>query len=125
MFKKTVTYDDYNGVKRTEDLYFNLTQTELVKMQYSINGGYGEMIQRAIEAKDGKTIMNVIEELIDKSYGVKSLDGKRFEKSEEITRAFKETPAYDQLFIELVTDDVKAAEFVNGIRPANMPEVEV
>lgn len=123
MLKKVITFTDYNGVERKEEHYFNLTKSELVKMQYSINGGYGEMVQRAIEAKDGKVIMNVIEELIDKSYGIKSLDGRRFEKSEEITKAFKQTEAYDQLFIELVTDDVKAAEFINGIRPADIPEM--
>jgi hypothetical protein len=61
--------------------------------------------------------MQVIDELIEKSYGVKSLDGKRFEKSEDITRAFKQTPAYDELFMELVTDADKAANFVNGILP--------
>ena len=32
MLKKTITYTDYNGNSRTEDFYFNLTKTELMKM---------------------------------------------------------------------------------------------
>lgn len=29
MLKKTITYTDYDNVKRTEDFYFNLTMAEL------------------------------------------------------------------------------------------------
>ena len=36
MLKKTITYNDYNGAERTEDFYFNLTEAEVVEMQYSI-----------------------------------------------------------------------------------------
>jgi hypothetical protein len=117
MYKQIFTYTDYNGVERKEEHYFNLTKSEIVKMQVSEEGGYAEKLQRAVDNNDGRVIMQVIDELIEKSYGVKSLDGKRFEKSEDITRAFKQTPAYDELFMELVTDADKAANFVNGILP--------
>lgn len=122
MFKKTFTYTDYNNVVRTEEHYFHLTKSELVKMQMGTEGGYAELLQRAIDAKDVAVIISVLDELIDKSYGVKSLDGKRFEKSPELVRAFKETEAYDQMFMEMLSDADKAAEFVNGILPADMPK---
>lgn len=31
MLKKTITYNDYNGNERTEDLYFNLSQAEVME----------------------------------------------------------------------------------------------
>ena len=117
MITKAIKYTDYNGVERVENCYFNLTRTELVKMQTRTVGGYAEMIQRAIDAVDGAVIMQVVDELIDKAYGVKSPDGKRLIKSPEILAEFKQTEAYDLLFMELVTNAEKCAEFVNGILP--------
>ena len=32
MLKKTISYVDYNGTKRTEDFYFNLTKAEISEM---------------------------------------------------------------------------------------------
>ena len=120
MLKKTITYTDYNGVSRTEDFYFNLTQAEITEMELSTSGGLAEMIQKIVAAKDAPAIIKVFKDLILKAYGEKSLDGKRFVKSDEIRTAFSQTEAYSQLFMELAFDDKKAAEFVNGIIPANM-----
>ena len=55
--------------------------------------------------------------MIMKAYGVKSDDGKRLIKSEELSIAFTQTEAYSVLFMELITDDKAAADFVNCIIP--------
>lgn len=120
MLKKTITFVDYNGNTRTEDFYFNLTKTELMKMEMSTTGGLGEMVQRIIAAQDTPALIKIFEDLILKAYGVKSLDGKRFEKSAQLSEAFAQTEAYDQLFMELATDADAAAKFINGIVPAEM-----
>ena len=120
MLKKTITYKDYNGNSRTEDFYFNLTKTELMKMEMSTTGGLAEMVQRIIAAQDTPALIKIFEDLILKAYGEKSLDGKRFEKSDAISLAFAQTEAYDQLFMELATDADAAAQFINGIVPADM-----
>ncbi len=121
MIKKTITYTDYNGVERTEDFYFNLTKTELSKMELSTAGGLVAMIERIIAAKDGKAIMSTMESIIHQSYGEKSADGKRFEKHNgALADAFAETEPYDILFMELVTDANAAAAFVKGILPEDM-----
>lgn len=117
MLKKTITYTDYNGVERTEDHYFNLTKAEVVEMEMGVSGGYTEMINRVISAQDAPTIMKTFKEFISRSYGIKSLDGIRFEKSDEISRAFMQTEAYSVLFMELCTDGGAAAAFVNAIIP--------
>lgn len=117
MLKKTVTYNDFNGVERTEDFYFNLTEAELVEMETDVDGGYAEMLQTVVKAKDVRTLIKTFKDLVLKAYGVKSPDGRRFEKSEEISRAFAQTPAYSQIFMELAFNDIAASEFVNGIMP--------
>lgn len=117
MLKKTITYTDYNGEERTEDFYFNLTRAEVMEMEMSVNGGIAEMIQRVVAAKDGATIINIFKDVIKRSYGKKSLDGRKFEKNEEIWNEFERTEAYSILFMELATNADEAAKFVEGIVP--------
>ena len=45
MLKRTIKYEDYNGVEREEDFYFNLSKAELTEMELSQKGGLAEMIQ--------------------------------------------------------------------------------
>jgi hypothetical protein len=117
MLKKTILFTDYNGLERTEDYYFNLSKAELMEMEMGIVGGFVEMIDKIVKAKDTPELIKVFKDLILKAYGEKSADGKRFIKSPEIATAFSQTEAYTNLFMELATDDVAAAAFVNGIMP--------
>lgn len=117
MLKKTITYIDYNGVERKEDFYFNLTKAEIMEMEMSISGGLTEMINRIVAAQDAPAIVKIFKELVLKAYGIKSPDGKRFIKSEELATEFAQTEAYSQLFMELATDADAASAFVNGIVP--------
>ena len=117
MLKKEIEYTDDNGVSRKETFYFNLSEAELTELQLTYPGGYGSYITKISEAKDQAEIVKLMKDLIRMSYGVKSEDGKRFMKSEEISQAFFETEAYNKLFMELATDDMQAANFVNGILP--------
>ena len=118
MLKKTITYTDYNGDEVTEDFYFNLTKAELMTLELKA-GGLKETIERIAKERDTKKLVEMFEELIMVSYGEKSLDGKRFVKSKEMSEAFKQTEAYSELFMELLTTD-KAIEFVRGIVPADL-----
>ena len=117
MLKKTITYTDYNGAERKEDFYFNLTKAEIMEMEMSISGGLTEMINRIVAAQDAPAIVKIFKELVLKAYGVKSPDGKRFIKSDELATEFAQTEAYSQLFMELATDADAASAFVNGIVP--------
>ena len=117
MLKKIITYTDYNGVERTEPFYFNLSKAELMEMELGVTGGMTEMLDKIIAAKDAPSLMKTFKEMIMKSYGIKSDDGKRLIKSEELSIAFTQTEAYSVLVMELITDDKAAADFVNGIIP--------
>lgn len=118
MLKKTITYVDYDGKSRTEDFYFNLTKAELTEMEMSHEGGLGKAIERIVQAQKIPQIIEIFKSLINKSYGVKSDDGRRFIKNEDILKEFTETEAYSDLFMELATNSEAASAFVNGIVPA-------
>lgn len=120
MLKKTINFTDFNGNERTEDFYFNFTKAELTEMELTTDGGLSNMVQQIISAQDGPSIIKIFKKLVLDSYGVKSPDGKRFIKNQEIRDAFEQTEAYSVLFMELATDDKAAAEFVNGIIPQEL-----
>ena len=120
MLKKTITYTDYNGTERTEDFYFNLSKAEIMELEMGVTGGLTEMINRIVAAQDAPSIIKLFKDLVLRAYGIKSADGKRFMKNEEIRASFAETEAYSILFMELATDADAAAKFVNGIVPAEM-----
>lgn len=119
MYKKTVTFMDYNDNERTQDFFFHLSDAEILEMELSMTGGLTETIQRIISTQDAPAIVKIFKDLVLKSYGEKDLDGVHFNKSEAISEAFSHTPAYSIIFMELATDADAAAEFVNGIVSAN------
>lgn len=119
MLKKSITYTDYNGVERTENFYFNLSKAEIMEMEMSTTGGFADMIQKVIDAKDAPSIIKIFKDLVLKAYGEKSDDGKRFIKSAALSEEFAQTEAYSILFMELATDAEAAAAFVNGIMPTD------
>ena len=117
MLKKTLTYTDYDNNVRTEDFYFNLTKAELTEMELSFDGGLSKTLQKVIAAQESSKIVAIFKDLVLKSYGVKSPDGKRFMKSQEIRDSFAQTEAYSDLFMSLATNAAAAAAFVNAIVP--------
>ena len=120
MYKKTISYEDYNGEQQTRTFYFNLSKAELIEMQFSSEGGLQERLTRMIETKDGSGMMKTIKELILRSYGEKSADGNRFIKSKELSESFEQSEAYSELFMEIATDEKAAEAFVNGIIPKQL-----
>ena len=122
MLTKTVKYTDYNGNERTETLNFHLTKAEIAEMELSMPGGMSVTIQRIIEAQDTKELIALFKDLLLRSYGVKSPDGRRFIKNDELREEFSQTEAYSEMFMELATDAKAASDFVNGIIPADMQE---
>ena len=121
MLKKTITYTDFNGVERTEDFYFNLTKAEIAEMELEVPGGMTTMIERITKTQDTPSLIKVFKELILRSYGKKSDDGRRFIKNKELVEEFKDSEAYSELFMELATNAEAASAFVNGITP-KIPE---
>lgn len=122
MLKKTITYVDYDGEERTEDFYFNLTKAEITEMNLSVNGGLLAVIEKISQEKDMAKMIKIFKDLILRSYGEKSLDGKRFIKNEQLTEEFTQTEAYSQLFMLLATNADEAAAFIAGIVPKDLSD---
>lgn len=120
MYVKEMEYTDFNGVTRKEKFYFNLTKAEILDLELGKTGGLTEYIKKIVEAQDTPTIMALFKSLLLKSYGVKSDDGRRFIKNDQIREDFEQTQAFSDLYVLLALDDEEASKFINNIVPSDM-----
>ena len=121
MFKETVTYEDFNGDMQTDILYFNLSKSEMMDMEASVEGGYAKFLEEIVKSEDKVSIMNAFLDLIKKSYGIKSEDGKRFIKNEVIVSEFEQSLAFEAFFEKLLNgDETYVNSFVTGIMPKDL-----
>lgn len=122
MVIKKIKYKDFNGVEREEEFMFNLTEAEITEMELMTDGGLSDSIKKIIAAQNTPQIIETFKNLLLKSYGQKSADGRLFIKNKKLTEEFTQTNAYSQFFMELATDDKAAIAFINGIIPDSMRE---
>lgn len=119
MWKFTAHYENYNGETREKVLRFNLTATEIRKLQFSKEGGIDKYYEKIVETKDYAAIYNTFEELVKLSYGVMSEDGESFVKNDEEYAKFKNSPAYEAFMDYLFESEDGTSKFVMGILPKN------
>lgn len=117
MLKKSITYENFDGDMVTEDYYFHLSKADLIELEVSKEGGLQKWLETIVRANDGAQIMAEFKKIVLASVGQKSADGKRFIKTPEFREEFAASEAYSALFMEIVYDPSKAAEFVNGVVP--------
>jgi len=121
MYRKVITYTDFNGNERQETIRFNLTEAELTNMFNAEAGGLEKKLAEIIEKKDIPRIMENFELILSKSYGEMDADGRRFVKENgKRFEAFKETQAYSDFYMSLLSNDEEAAAFINGIMPESV-----
>lgn len=120
MLKKLIKYTDYNGTERTENFYFNLNKAELMEMELGVTGGMRQLLDLIVEKQDIPKVMEAFKTIILRAYGEKSPDGRVFNKSPELSDAFAHTEAYSELYMELVTDAKKAADFIVALMPEDL-----
>ena len=125
MLKKTISYIDFDGNEQSDTFYFNLSKSELTKMEIreaiikddKVTGGLRERLQQIVESGKGRDIMDTFESLLRSSVGERSEDGMKFRKNAEIQDDFMASAAYDVFFMELVTDAQAASNFINAVVP--------
>lgn len=122
MLKKTITYMNFNDEEVVEDFYFNLNKAEIAEMELSYLGGLSGYLTNIVKSEDGAAIIAAFKDIIGKSYGQRSEDGRHFYKSKELTQQFMQSNAYAELFMELVTNAEAAANFVQGVVPKDLKE---
>lgn len=125
MLTKTVTYEDYDGNTRIEELHFFISKTELAEMEVTTPGGFSNKLENISKSANGAEIMAIFKEIILKAYGEKSEDGRSFIKKRNGVRLadnFEQSLAFDAIFTELLMNPDKAAAFLNGIMPKDVME---
>lgn len=120
MLKKEITYEDFDGNPAKEVLYFNLTKTEMIDLQMGEDGGIYERLQRIIETQDINAIYQELKKMILAAYGVRSDDGKRFTKNDQIREDFVSSAAFDALIIEMIEDVDQVVAFLKGAFPSEL-----
>jgi len=131
MIKETVQYTDYNDVNRTEVLYFNINQSELMdnldlrdqleKIQASLEGP-----ERELTTDEVQQILNLVKRMMRLAYGVRSEDGLTFDKDEDgenkIWKRFKNSAVYDAFLMSLFKNPEKAFQFLVSVMPKDLME---
>lgn len=128
MIKKTIKYTDYAGKEQVGEFYFNMSKGELVLLEMSAvdenTEGMNDKLNRLITSRNGKEIADTFKEIVDLSYGERTVDQTRFQKEDadgkSLAVRFRSTGAYSELIYELATDAEKGAEFINGLMPQNL-----
>lgn len=117
MLKQQVTYEDFDGNTQIETLYFNLNRMELISFQKRYGSENMEnYINKLIEEKQIEPMYDLLNDFVLTAYGVRSEDGKRFIKSEEIREEFKQSLAYEALIEDFHDDSRKVLEnFISGV----------
>lgn len=117
MLKKTIVFTDFNGDAQVEEWYFNLGKADLAEMEMATPGGMATYLKKITDNQDAQDIIDTFKMFVAKSVGKRSEDGRRHIRGPQITDEFMQSGAYEEFFMQLVTDADFAAEFINGLLP--------
>ena len=116
MIKKIVKGTDFDGNPYEEECFFHLTKGDIIDWAAE-DGGLVDRIMKISEETDPLKIVPMMKQIIIRSYGIKTPDGKGFIKDPDAVKNFQYSDVFSELYTELSTDAEAAAEFVNGILP--------
>lgn len=122
MLKRIIKYKNFNDQEVSGVFYFNLSKSELVDLEHSTKEGFSEMLKRIGETEDKQQLIAIFKKFILSAYGIRSEDGERFIKNDQLREEFSQTAAYDALFIEMATDENAALAFISGVFPGDISE---
>ena len=129
MIKMNVSAETFDGDMVTETLWFHMNKVDLIELQQSEPGGFTDTLQAFMSRKsedwtmaDKFKLFDFFRTMVDKAYGERSSDGKRFRKSPEILANFKDSIFYDEFVLSLLEDEKKSIKFFNGVMPKALIE---
>jgi hypothetical protein len=115
MFKHNVTYTDFNGTERNEDLYFHLSLPEVIRLEAEVGKPMKEYVEELTANMDMKKMLDFLEKTLLNAYGKKTSDGKSFVKNKELRHEFEYSQAYAEVFEQLLTNHDLARKFGQGV----------
>jgi hypothetical protein len=127
VLKKDITFENFDGVQVTEVHYFHIYEAELVEflILHNIDGdvqnGLKILLDDLIKKNDRAAILALFKELVVMGYGQRNPERpEKFLKTPEVLEDFKSSPAYKALYLELMTSEKAAANFLLGAIPRSM-----
>lgn len=131
MLKQMISWEGHDGLNTTRTVYFNLTRFEIAHdMELEVLEKRFQKFQEEVIADNPRQMtppevremLDIFKVIIKHAYGVRSDDGKRFSKNEEIWDEFVETGAFDAFIFYMFEDAARANAFMNGIWPKEVQE---
>jgi hypothetical protein len=121
VIKKVITYLGYDEKEHTGEYYFNLNLDDLMVLDASEEGGLALFLDKTVKSGDAQAIMRQFRRIILAAYGDRMEDNS-FKHDPESAERFIKSPAYDALFLDLMSDPTVVSEFINGMVPPQMLE---
>jgi hypothetical protein len=118
MYKISIPFTDFLGNEHEKEYQFNLTESELLELEYKTDG----RLRKTLEAlSNGSTdtvdLAGFFAMFIKAAYGEISADGITFDKDETVWNKFYRSNAYNNLFMQVMTNDEAAINLINGAMP--------
>lgn len=118
MFKKTVQFEDLDGVTVQETFYFNFTKLEIIEMLEVEE--LEKKVKKLTETEDAQEAYKIFKDLIVRAQGEKALDNRGFIKNADIRARFEASPAMSEIIIEFIQNPNLGAEFIEKCLPPKM-----
>lgn len=122
MIKQTVAYTNLDGQPATEDLYFNLNKSELIDLELEQERSMSDMLKEIGEDPTAKDVLWMLKTFVNRSYGKRSEDGRKFIKNKDVLEDFIDSEPYSEFLWTLINDPQKAMEFITGLMPKDIME---
>lgn len=123
MLKKTITYEDLEGNKVTDDFYFHLSINDLLSWGEAGGETFLFQLEMAGKTDHAPTILAIFRKILEKSVGIRSEDGRSFNNKDQAAKdRFLNSDAYSTLVLDMIQNADSAAEFVNAVIPKNVQQ---
>jgi hypothetical protein len=124
MFKKTITFEDFNGVEHTKDFYFHVSSAE-VTAWLQPGSEFMQQLDRVQKSNQVTQVLALYKDIISQACGVRSEDGMRFIQTPEAKSELLDSPAVDELLLELMLDSSGPFNFIKNLLPQKIKELAI
>jgi len=121
MYEFKVKYTDFNDQDREEMLHFHYTEDELLSWQTQ-NGSLVNYLERMVNQFNAQELMEWLSSFIIGAYGIKSDDGRVFDKSSPLVKSFKDSIPFHTYFKIILSNKDEAEKFIMGVVPKKFKE---
>ena len=128
MYSKTVEFKDLNGRPRSVKLYFNLMETEVLKLLVefkTISDWRSSLLEeegiRELDPVEVVAFYTAFEEVLLSAHGRPVEDGLRFEKSNRYE--FAESLAFNAVMMHFVSNPAEVGQLLEALLPKGIQEM--